>query len=751
MSIRIKQAQGVAESGCRRAAVIGAGSMGAGIAAQFANAGVPVDLLDVPAADGGRNARAEAGIAAQVKRHGFMGPEPVTLVRAGNVEDDLDRLAEADWIVEAVIENLAIKRDLFARIEAVRKPGALVTSNTSTIPRAELLEGRSADFADHFLISHFFNPPRQMELLELVGTPGGAWDMAAQIGRDVLGKTVIACRDTPGFIANRVGCTWMSVAIVEALRLGLTPEEADAVHTVFGVPRTGVFGLLDLVGIDVVPPIWSSLMSELPEGDAINRFDLPGQPVIRAMIDAGRHGRKTGAGFYRLGEGGAREALDLVTCAYRPQQSVAAKDLPGGGDLAGLLADGGKLGAYARSVLSEVLGYAALHAPEIAAKPGDVDTAMELGYAWREGPFKLLKRVAPIAAGMDGLVLPALPDLGGPAHPAAAGRLALAKAGGAPLAGNASASLWDLGDGVACLEVHTKMNAIDAGVFEVIEATLERVGGPVSALVIGNDNPRAFSAGANLAAVTAMIEAADWAGIEAFIRRGQQLYGALRYAGVPVVAAVRGLALGGGCEMTLHSDHVVAHAEAAIGLPEPTLGLLPAWGGCTRLLERAQARAGAAQDPVATPQAVLDAILAPRPSASAREAMASGLLCGAADIVMHREAVFDVAARRAGALAEGYVPPPPPVFRCAGPSAAEGLMAGLNARNAAGTLSDADLAVAARIAAVLTGGPGAGPGRELTEAELLDLECTAFVAMTQEPLTLVRIRHVLKTGKPMKT
>lgn len=712
---------GLAESGCLRAAVIGAGSMGAGIAAQFANAGVQVDLLDMT------TDRAEAGIAAQLKAGGFMGAEAAGRVRPGNTETDLARLADADWIIEAVIEDLAIKRALYARITPHLKAGAVVSSNTSTIPRAALVEGQTAAFADAFVISHFFNPPRHMPLLEIVAPEGSAAArFAAQAGRVALGKTVIDCRDTPGFIANRIGCAWMSVAMVQAARLGLGVEMADAVHTAFGIPKTGVFGLIDLVGIDIVPHVWGSLMRALPGDDTINRFDLPGLPAMQALIAAGHFGRKSGAGFYRKGAAGP-EVFDLARLTYTPATGFAPSDLPGGGrDLPALLADDGMAGAYARAVLSAVMAYAQTHAPAIAPSPQAVDTAMELGYAWRTGPFRLLAGLdAASRERLGGLAAPALQRDG-----AGADRLTRAKTG-APIAANGAAALWDIGGGLGCLEIQTKMNAIDAGVLDMIETALDRAVGQFSGLVIGNHNARAFSAGANLSTMAAMIEAAHWAGIESFIARGQAVYAALRAAPVPVVAAMRGVALGGGCELAMHCTATLAHAEAKVALPEHMVGLLPAWGGSTRLL----ARSGA--------QGAFAAAMLTRPPGSAREAGALGLLDPAQPIAMHADDVLDAAAALAERLVPGHAAPAPAALVAAGPDAAQALLAPL-------TLSDADRLIAKQIAFVLTGGQ-ATAGSPLTEDDLRALEREGFLALARLPMTLDRIRHMLKTGKPLKT
>ena len=310
----------------KRAAVFGAGSMGSGIAAQFANAGVPVLLLDIASREGRRSAAAEAGVAKQIKAGGFMHPARAELVEPGNVEDDLGRVAEADWIVEAVVEDLAIKHDLLARIDSVRKRESVISSNTSTIPLARLIEGHSKAFGESFVITHFFNPPRVMPLVEVVSGPATApskRQMIEQAGEEILGKTVLNCRDTPGFVANRIGCFWIAMAIVEALQAGLPIEEADAiVSRPLRIPASGAFGLLDLIGVDLVPHVWGSLHRQLPKSDLLQSYDLTAHPLIKRMIEANRLGRKSGSGFYRLsksGSGRTREVLDPATFDYHAE------------------------------------------------------------------------------------------------------------------------------------------------------------------------------------------------------------------------------------------------------------------------------------------------------------------------------------------------------------------------------------------------------------------------------------------------
>lgn len=758
----MKDLSSKAGHGVRRAAVIGAGTMGSGIAAQFANGGVAVVLLDLPSPEG-RDARAEQGIARQVGAGGFMGADAVQRVRPGNLEDHFDRLAEADWIVEVVVEDIAVKRDLYTRLETVRKPGSLVSSNTSTLQRADLVAGMGPAFAQDFTVTHFFNPPRVMLPVEVVSGPDSDAEQVARVmdaTETVLGKVVIPCRDTPGFVANRIGCTWLAIGIVEAVRHGLTVEEADAAMAALGIPRTGVFGLIDLVGLDLVPLVWSSLMQALPATDAINRFDLPGCAPVLALIEAGHFGRKSGAGFYRKTEAG-REALDLDAGAYRPARPVDAGTLPGAGrDPAALIRDEGRIGRYAWSVFSELLLYAADHAPVIAADVGAVDAAVSLGYGWSMGPFALADRIgiADIARRLeaDGRTLPPLiaaardrgfhrdgqplacsaaDDI--PARPAALRVAALKRR--APVIGNDAASLRDAGDGLHVFEIHTKMNSFAPAVFDVLEDALALAGGRLSALVIGNDNARAFSVGADLAYFLGRIEAEDFGAIEAYLARGQRAMLAMKHSPIPVVAAVRGFALGGGCEFSLHSHAVVAHAEARFGLPEVSVGLVPGWGGCTQLVLRGQ-EAGAT--PRAAAERAFATIFAAERSGSAAEARAMGLLRPTDAILMHHDHVLGAAVAQARAM----TPPVQkdlPVILAAGRASADAIVASLPE-----TASDTDRAMARILAHVLTGGD-APEGSPLTETDMAALERAALMELSRRDSTRARMAHMLQTGKPL--
>ncbi|MFG1192056.1 3-hydroxyacyl-CoA dehydrogenase/enoyl-CoA hydratase family protein [Xanthobacter flavus] len=764
-----------------KAAVIGAGSMGAGIAAQFANAGVPVVLLDIPAKEGPRDGIARGGVERQIKAGGFMHPDAVRLVTTGNTEDDLALLADADWIVEAVIENLAIKQDLFRRIETVRKAGAAVSSNTSTIRRADIVAGLGEAFDRAFVITHFFNPPRHMRLVEIVSGPGTAPETLAKVERaaDIhLGKAVVSAHDTPGFIANRIGCYWMAVAALEAIRLGLTVEEADAVLArPFGIPKTGIFGLFDLVGIDLVPHVWKSLEATLPADDDLQGFRLTADPVFAAMIGRGLFGRKAKAGFYRPGADRSRQVFDFAALDYRPE---APADLPAlnsaGRDLAALIADDGKAGAYAWSVLSRVVAYAAAVGPEIAGDVAAIDTAMKLGYAWSEGPFELADRVgASVIAGRlaaEGRPVPALlaaaAQAGGfyqdegtrvaatsggfvsPEQPEGHISLAAIRRTASPVIETAGAALWDLGDGVGCLALKTKMNVFEPAVFEALERTVSEGPRTFRALVVGNEHPRAFSAGANLDVILKTIEAGDFAGLDAVMARGQAAFHALKYSSIPVVGAAFGLALGGGCEVLLHCDAIVAHAELNAGLPEVKVGLLPAWGGCTQLLARFAVKPGVPKGPIVPAVAAFQAIAAGTVSASAATARDLAILRETDTVTMNHDRLLTDAKARAIALAEaGYTPPEKLVLALSGPSGKASLMNIVQGYRRTGAMTEADEVIAEHIATVLTGG-AADPLVPLTEQDVMRLEREALVTLARTAVTRARIEHMLSTGKPLR-
>jgi 3-hydroxyacyl-CoA dehydrogenase len=775
----------------RKVGVLGSGVMGAGIAAHVANAGVPVVLLDV--VPPGAAQRSSLAVAA-VERLGKTRPAPLMaaerarLITPGNLEDDLALLGDCDWIVEAVLERADVKQQVYRAVDAVRRPGAIVSSNTSTIPLVQLIDGLPESFARDFLITHFFNPPRYMRLLELVAgrSTRPAAVAAVRAFADLeLGKSVVDCKDTPAFIANRIGTYWIEAALREAFAGGLLVEEVDALAgKAFGFPKTGVFGLLDLVGIDLSPHIARSLLASLPPDDAYC-VEHQESALIDRMIAAGLTGRKGLGGFYRLdvagGKGGkkVKQAIDLVTGEYRPlveprlASVAAARD---GGPRA-LLEHPDRGGRYAWKMLSQTLAYAAAVAPAIANDVAAVDEAMRSGFGWRWGPFELLDRLGPawFAARLAAEGRPVPPLLaaagGGTFYRVEAGRLQqLAFAGGwsevgrgegvlllgdvkrrtAPVAKNPSASLWDLGDGVLCLEFTSKMNALDEGILRQLAKACALIDGKTwQALVIANEGEN-FSVGANLGVVLFAANLAIWPAIEASLAEGQKVFKAMKYAPFPVVGAAAGMALGGGCEILLHCDAVQAHAESYLGLVEVGVGVIPGWGGCKEMTTRwatSAKRPGGAMPAVAK---VFETISTAAVSTSAAEARGLLLLRDGDGITMNRDRLLaDAKAKALALLAAGYQPPVETAISLPGPSGKAALDMVVAGFRASGVATPHDAVVAGQLATVLTGGD-TDITETVSEDDLYRLEREAFLALIRTPATLARIEHMLETGKPLR-
>ena len=770
-----------------KAAVIGAGLMGGGIAAHIANAGHDVVLLDiVPDGGGNRSALAEGSVARMLKANPapFMAKSDAKRITTGNVEDHLHLLGDADWIVEAVIETVEAKQAIYRKIDSVRKTGSIVSSNTSTIPSSVLLDGLPEAFARDFLITHFFNPPRYMRLLEVVAGPQTRADAVAEVcdfADRKLGKGVVPCNDTPGFIANRIGTYWIVAAMRAAVESGVTVEEADAVLSrPIGVPKTGVFGLIDLVGLDLMPLVGRSLRDSLPESDAFHAV-YDELPFITSMIESGYIGRKGKGGFYRLKPGSEKkekEVRDLATGEYGPAQRPRLESIEQAGrSLRALFEHPDKTGAYAWQVMSGTLAYAAGLVPEIADDVEAVDRAMRLGYNWKRGPFELIdavgagwfadklaaegREVPPLLrAAADGDGFYRIAD-GRADHLAGSGRYTpLARPDGVlllsdikrtakPLARNGSASLWDIDDGVACLEFHSKMNALDTEIMALVAQSLEIVGERMRALVIHNEGSN-FSVGMNLGLALFVVNVGAWPMIEETVKQGQAAFRGLKFAPFPVVGAPSGMALGGGCEVLLHCDAVQVHAESYMGLVEVGVGLVPGWGGCKEMMLRGLS-AGRSGFGGAMPaiSKVFETIGTAKVSRSAKEARSLGFLREGDGITANRDRLLADAKAKALALAEDYTPPEPAVVKLPGKTGRVALKMAVRGLAKTRKATAHDLVVVEHLGNVLTGGE-TDAVREVPEDRLSELECEALLALIRTPGTIARMEHMLETGKPLR-
>ena len=768
----------------KKVCVIGAGTMGAGIAAQVANAGIPVLLLDIVRDENDRNAVANGALKAMMKTQPapFMGKRAAALVETGNIEDDLGKIADCDWVVEAIIEKLDIKQDLYAKLEEVRTAGTAVSSNTSTIPLEQLTEGRSDQFRKDFLITHFFNPPRYMRLIEIVSGPHSDKETVARVTEFVdrkLGKTPVVAEDSPGFIANRIGTFWIQAAINAAFDMGVSVEDADAIGgKPMGIPKTGVFGLVDLIGLDLMPYLQQSLTSTLPKDDPYQKI-ARNEPLLEKLISEGYTGRKGKGGFYRInreGGGKVKESLDLKGGEYRPAaRGMEVRGPAAKGDLGALLDSDGMVGEYAWAVLGPTLAYAAMIVPEATKTVLGVDDAMKLGYNWKWGPFEMIDKIGAaklrdLLGEHDIAVPPLLEKVGdntfyrieggkrqffgtdGEYHDIerADGVLLLEdiKLNSEPVMRNGSAALWDVGDGVACLEFTGKMNALDNEVMKLIQKAIPVVQEKFKALVIYNEGSN-FSAGANLGLAIFAMNIAAWSEVEKIVRMGQKAYKALKYAPFPVVGAPSGLALGGGCEVLLHSDAIQAHAETYPGLVETGVGIIPGWGGCGELIQRWEENPRQPNGPMPAVSKAFEIISTAQVAKSAAEAKEMGFLRHKDEVTMNRDRLLYDAKQRALGLVDGYEAPEKPEFRLPGPSGAAALKLAVDSFHKQGMATPHDVTVAAELAHVLTGGE-TDITETVSEAEMLELEVAAFMRLSKNPKSQARVEHMLETGKPLR-
>jgi len=772
----------------RRVAVLGAGTMGSRIAAHFANAGFPVDLLDVVLPDQrNRNAAALAGIenAAKQRPGAFFTDRAMGLIAPGNFDDDLERLSGCDWIIEAVAENLEIKRSLWYRVAAVSKAGTILSTNTSGIPLAHISEGFAEEFRRHFLGTHFFNPPRYLHLAEIIPGAETAEEVLQWVSNfcDLhLGKGVVRCKDTPNFIANRIGCFFGATIHKLTVDGDYTIEEVDALTgPAIGMPKSASFRLIDIVGLDV----WCHVLRNLHEaapGDPARDLFVPPE-LMERMLERGWLGEKRGQGFYkRVGKGAAKEihALDRKTMEYHPAQKPrfpaidAARnieDLPQ--RLRTLVAGEDRAGQFLWKVFRDLCIYSASMVPEISERVVEIDCAMRWGFAFKMGPFELWDALGVPETvermGREGCAVPMNVammlasgaksfyqaadhgrepgkryfDLKGGGYEDLEKRpgvlvLSDLKRARGVVKKNAGASLVDLGDGALCLEFHSKMNSLGDDIVQMVASAIEETSRGFEALVIANQGEN-FSVGANLMLLLLGSQEGEWDELDAAVRRFQQAGMAIKYAAKPVVSAPFGMTLAGGCELAIHAGRVQASAETYMGLVETGVGLIPAGGGCKEMLMR-----------LGNAKAAFELIGYAKVSSSAANARELGFLREKDGISMNPERLIADAKAEALAMAASWAPGAPREDVAVEGDAGYALLRmGLYLAREGGYITEYDAVVGEKLAHVLSGGRLTGT-QKVSEQYLLDLEREAFLSLCGNRKTQERMQHMLKTGKALR-
>jgi 3-hydroxyacyl-CoA dehydrogenase len=797
-----------------KAAVLGAGTMGAQIAAHLANASIPTLLLDIVPSElteeekskgltldskQARNRIARTGLEAakKAKPAAFFTPEVASLVSIGNFDDDLPKLKDCDLIIEAVVENLEIKRKLYERVEQHRRPGSVIASNTSGIPIHLLAEGRSDDFRAHFLGVHFFNPPRYLHLAELIRTEWTKPEVSCSIFGFLdqrLGKGVVPAKDRPNFVANRIGTFGALHTIKTMLEDGYSIEEVDKMTgPALGRPKSATFRTFDLVGLDVFSHVIKNLYDALADDEEREMFVAP--EFLQNMVARGMLGNKSKGGFYKRqkGEGDKKEylVLDPATLEYRPSQKVKlpaldmAKNIESTGErLKALVWGKDRVGAFLWKTFARTLSYATNRIPEIADTIVEIDRAMRWGFGWELGPFEAWDAIGveESVARMkeEGRTVPAnvqkLLDAGAKSFykkhdgqqfyfdfaaeqylplsdPAGTIILKSVKDRTAVIKKNSGASLIDLGDGVACLEFHSKMNAIGGDTLQMLKASLAEVEKNFVGLVVGNQGPN-FCVGANIMLMLMEAQEENWEELDLIGRAFQNSVMSLRYSPKPVVVAPFQMVFGGGCEMVLHADRVRAAAETYIGLVEAGVGIIPAGGGTKEMLVRALDSIPKNMDdadPFPFVKRAFETIALAKVATSAEEARGLGFLSADDTISMNADRLIADAKKEVLALsASGYVQPQQRTDILAlGLPALATFKLGIHQMKRAGYISDHDALIGEKLARILTGGDLNHETR-VSEAYILDLEREAFLSLVGTRKTQERMAHMLKTGKPLR-
>ena len=731
--------------------VIGSGTMGSGIAAQLCNANIPVTLLDL-----------KTEISQKAKERIEKSRPPLLIdkskidgIKVGNINDDFNIVSEADWIVEAVVERIDIKHDIYDKIFKQRKKGSIVSSNTSSIPISVLSEKLTEDDKKDFCITHFFNPVRYMDLLEIVKNENTDLDKIQKLKlfcEEDLGKGAIVCNDTPGFLGNRIGVYAMQIAMTEAFKMKLTIEEADAVFgRPMGIPKTGVFGLYDLIGIDLMADVLKSFIKELPENDNFQEVAKE-IPLIRKLIDTGYTGRKGKGGFYRMNKVDNTkilEAINLETGEYSPSQKIDIKSEKV--DLLKLINRGDKYGDYAWSVISKIIKYASSLVPGITDKFNDIDEAMRLGFNWSRGPFEMLREigVSNFFEKLDGFENNKfLEELSKSKDENFYGErqkyteietLGKIKPKAIKLDGNNSAEIYRFND-FNIVEFTTKANALDYDSMDALKKATDKP------LIIINESMQ-FSAGVNLTYTMNFAEKGDYSSIEKFVKYFQDTCKELKYSKYPVVSAPSGLTLGGGFEVLVQSNFVASHTNIVVGLVETMVGLVPAGGGCKEMLWRWSQTEEAKNDPDYAPLKVFDIIGYGKTATSPVEAEPLKYLLPENKKIMSRNSLLNVS-RSILEENKDFTPPAEATFKLAGKPLKEKMVKLLEKLYNDKVILDHGMVVGSELANVLSGGDTT-IDKTLSEDELYKLELNSFMNLIETQKTKDRIKHTLSKGKPL--
>lgn len=779
----------------RKVGVLGAGVMGSGIAAHCAGAGVQVLLLDIVPPDlkpeekndrRARNRFADGGKerALKAKPAAFFTPKDAALIETGNLEDDLDKLATCDWIVEAVKEDAKVKQELFAKIEKAA-PNAIVTSNTSGIPLATLTEGRSEQFTKNFLITHFFNPVRYMKLLELVTGPKtdpAVTELLHRFGEDVLGKGIVYAKDTPNFVANRIGTFAVMDTIRQMMEHGLTIDEVDAIHgKPLGHPKSAVFRTADIVGLDTLLHVANNCYTLLTADEDRDVFNPP--DFMKQMVERGMLGEKTKGGFYKKTREGIL-SLDWKTLEYQPQVKARfestgdARHIEDAGErIKHMVNATDKAGQFAWATLSRTLNYAGYRLGEIADDVVNIDRAMRWGFNWDLGPFETLdaigvkefvermkkegRTVAPVIEQVANGPGAFYPKKGStffdvktssektvPVNPRV---LTLPRQDEKKVVKrNDSATIWDIGDGILCVEFTSKMNSVDADNIQMLNDAIDLAEKDFQGIVIGNEAATAFSAGANLFLILLAAREKQWDQIEKTVKDFQDVNQRLRNCWVPVVAAPFGLTLGGGAEIAMAADAIRAHAELYMGLVEVGVGLIPGGGGCKEIIFRTMEGIPDNVDPFNPVQNAFQTVGMGKVSFSAEMAREMNFLSPRDGVTLSREQLLRDAKETALGMAKaGYRPPRPRTVRVAGENGLATIKVGLWSMEQAGQISEHDRKIGTQLARVLCGGNVAA-GTRVTEQQFLDLEREAFLSLAGEEKSQARMEYMLTHNKPLR-